>query len=107
MKPAREPGTRQYDLHVSLTITSDLDVSPLYIGSMLLDGIFAIDDAGLLFPGVTWPPPQERLVDVTVGVEAIARPSDLPTTNAAYQRLMGRARKRPQKLLHDIDDDIN
>ncbi len=103
-------GCVTYDLRVRLDITATLDIPIAEVGGLVIDGLFALDDQGLLFPGITIPDGPERLVNASVHVEGYSRPSVVPPVNKAFEKLMGRRRVvQPPKesdLLEAVDNAV-
>ena len=98
---------RVHEFRIALEVSAALDMPASELGSLLLDGIFALDEHGLLFPGVTWPPIEDRLLMGSVEVDRTARPAAMPATSAVYRHLMGKTPRRTPPLLADITDDLD
>lgn len=59
-------GSRKLTLQVTLEIAGSVPLASGYIVSALADALPEVDRQGLLFPGITWPRPGERLLDWSV-----------------------------------------
>jgi hypothetical protein len=86
MKRPSFPDTHHYVFELTLGINSVLTFSAGDISTLFVDGLFALDEKGLLFPGVTVPEDRLRIAGMQpIGYERSARGEPL---GSAYRNLM-------------------
>jgi len=71
------PG-RQYNFNITLELTEALAFVPGELGTYLADGLFELDRADLLFPGLKTPKPGERVLSVSVQQTGYTRHAAAP-----------------------------
>jgi hypothetical protein len=105
MKRGEFPGTYQYAFEVRLGINSALTLSAGELSTLVLDGLFAMDEQGTLFPGVT--EPEDRLRMASMDAIAYERLGRSVPYGDAYDRLIktiGRAARGKRELKERLDD---
>ena len=86
MKREQFPGTHQYVFELRLGINSALTFSAGEISTLVLDGLFALEEQGMLFPGVTEPEDRLRIAGMdAIGYQRSRRASPI---GDAYNRAM-------------------
>jgi hypothetical protein len=95
MKRPLLPSGRRFSFELNTEITSVLLFSPGELAELFSDGLFALDKAGQLFPGVTVPAAGERLLSVELGPVGFARPEEPGSLRVTYEDLMARGQSRP------------
>ena len=104
MTRSLSPDTRRFSFELTVEITSSLSISAGELSELLLDGIFALDEEGILFPGVTIPANGYRLIDGSIRLAGYARPGGLADPDAAYHALMAGKGRRPSTATQKIGD---
>jgi hypothetical protein len=91
------PDTRRFSFELTVEITSSLAISAGELSELMADGLLALDEEGILFPGVSIPANGYRLLDVGIRHTGYARPGNLVEPNAAYRAMMAGNAHRPGK----------
>jgi hypothetical protein len=79
--------SHSYCFEVEMEVNSALTFSAGELCALVTDGLFALDDMGLLFPGVQNPDVGDRLTSIRMGATGYMRGLAAPTEDA-YRRLM-------------------
>ena len=82
---------RKFVFELTLGIDSSLSYSGGELATLILDGIFALDDRGLLFPGVT--EPVDRLQLASCGATGFERTDRSGPIDRAYEQLIAPRRR--------------
>jgi len=61
------PASQHFFFEMELAVSSALGLSSGELAMLLSDGLSALDDRGLLFPGITTPDRGDRLLGVKIG----------------------------------------
>jgi hypothetical protein len=105
MKRGEYPDTYQYVFEIKLGINSALTLSSGELSTFVLDDLFALEEQGMLFPGVTEPPDRLRMASMdAIGYERSGR--SVPY-GEAYDRLIksiGRAARGKRELKEKLDE---
>src|SRR5262249_26035546 len=87
VKPPKVPQFHRYAFELEMEINSILTFSAGELGALVGDGLFAMDDLGILFPGVKSPDVGDRLTSIRIGAVGYGRGFAAPTGDA-YRRLI-------------------
>ena len=94
---------RTYSFEVTIEINDALSFVPGELGSYLADGLFELDRADLLFPGLRTPKPGERVLSVSIQQTGYARHPGIPDeTTPAIIHTVGTDEQR--ELLSSLED---
>jgi hypothetical protein len=107
MKRGQYPGTYQYAFEMRLGINSALTLSAGELSALVLDSLFALDEQGTLFPGVT--EPEDRLRMASMDAIAYERLGRSVPYGDAYDRLIksiGRAARGKRELKDKLDEAV-
>jgi hypothetical protein len=85
------PKCRQYEFKVELGLNPRYALSAGEMAEFLADGLLAVDEAGLLFPGVSIPGHGERLWRVSVEALGFARTATATESDRSIRLLAARA----------------
>jgi hypothetical protein len=96
--------TRRFSFELTVNITSSLSIAAGELSELLLDGIFALDEEGILFPGVTIPGNGDRLVEASIRLAGYARPAELTDPGTAYRALMAGKGRRPSQANDELGE---
>ena len=77
----------RYCFEMEMEVSSALTFSAGELCVLVTDGLFALDDMGILFPGVQKPDVGDRLISIRMGATGYMRGLAAPTEDA-YRRLM-------------------
>jgi hypothetical protein len=105
MEREKYPGTHEYIFELKLGINSVLGLSAGELSNLVLDGLFALEDQGLLFPGVTEPEDCLRMA----GMEPLGyrRSASEGLGDGAYRQLLASLRPptgRKRELKDRLDE---
>ena len=104
MKSEQLPGTHQFVFELTLGINSALTLSSGELSTLVLDGLFALEEQDMLFPGIT--EPRDRLRMARMNAIGYERSGLSTPRGAAYELLMsrlGRLSKGKLKLKERLD----
>ena len=105
MSQSYPPPMRHYRFDWEIGITAAVDLSGGDLAELIADGLTALDHEGMLFPGLTEPPPGRHLIEMKFAFVGYERRSDLAAIDMAYKRLAeGPKRKTTTKSLLLADD---
>jgi hypothetical protein len=94
LKREQFPGTNLYVFELTLGINSALMFSAGALSTLVLDGLFALEEQDLLFPGVTEPEDRLRIASMdAIGYERSGRSSPI---GDADRRLLADPRDLPK-----------
>ena len=97
MKREKYPGTNEYIFELMLGINSALSFSSGELSTLVVNALFALEDQGLLFPGVTEPEDCLRMASMQpVGYRRSAL--DAPAARAGRRLPTGRKRELKNRL---------
>lgn len=82
------PATHRFQYELDVEISAAFSISSGELGMMLADGLFALDEEGILFPGATVP--ETRLQKATIGAIGYSRWDRSPPLGRAYRHLLDR-----------------
>lgn len=100
MTRAPFPPSQHFLFEIEVGVSSALALSSGELAMLISDGLSALDDRGLLFPGVTTPDRGNRLLGVKIGAIGYQRFGRTGPADEAYRRLfMGRGRRRSHRSL--------
>ena len=88
MPTAPYPTSVRFLYELEVEINSMLSISSGELALLLTDGLFALDEEGLLFPGATIP--ETRLQKATIGAIGYGRWDRSPPLSAVYRSLLDR-----------------
>jgi hypothetical protein len=108
VKREKYPGTNEFIFELTLGINSVLGLSPGELSTLVVDGLFALEDQGLLFPGVTEPEDCLRMA----GMQPIGyqRSERVPAADGAYRQLIANRRPptgRKRELKDTLDEAVD
>ena len=95
------PSGLRFAYELEIEITPALSLSAGELDNLILDGLFALDEQGILFPGVNTPSAGLRLIEAGIGAVGYARTGNAAPADEAYRRLMqrkGRVTKTSRQL---------
>jgi hypothetical protein len=107
VKRGEFPGTYQFAFEMRLGINSALTMSSGELSTFVLDALFALDEQGTLFPGVT--EPEDRLRMASMDAIAYERLRRSVPYGDAYDRLIksiGRAARGKRELKEKLDEAV-
>jgi hypothetical protein len=91
MKHPIQSGSLQFLFELELEISSALGFSAGELCELVSDGLFALDNEGRLFPGITAPNAENRLKRVTMGATGYGQSSRYhPVHSRCRQSMQGR-----------------
>jgi hypothetical protein len=93
MKRPIVTDNQQFLFELELEISSALGFSAGELCELVIDGLFALDKKGRLFPGITTPNSENRLKRVTMGATGYGQSSRYHPVHNRYRRSMHRARR--------------
>ena len=97
MKREKYPGTNEYIFELMLGINSALGFSSGELSTLVVNALFALEDQGLLFPGVTEPEDCLRMASMQpVGYRRSAL--EAPAARAGRRLPTGRKRELKNRL---------
>jgi hypothetical protein len=88
--------SHRYCFEMEMEVNSVLTFSAGELCALVGDGLFALDDLGILFPGVKNPDVGDRLTRIRIGATGYMRGLAAPTGDA-YRRLMFGPKPRASK----------
>ena len=103
MKRPIQSGSLQFLFELELEIGSALGFSAGELCELVIDGLFALDDEGRLFPGITTPNTENRLKRVTMGATGYGQSDRYHPVHSRYRQSMHRAR-RVTKTVDRLED---
>jgi hypothetical protein len=103
MKRPIRSDSLQFLFELELEISSALGFSAGELCELVIDGLFALDKKGSLFPGITTPSSENRLKRVTMGATGYGQSSRYHPVHNRYRRSMHRAR-RVTKTVDRLED---
>jgi hypothetical protein len=101
------PGTREYVFELRLGINSVLTLSAGELSTLVLDGLFTLEEQDLLFPGVTQP--EDRLRRASMEPSGYGRSAHAAPISGKYARWMASLRPatgRRRELKYRLDDAV-
>lgn len=104
MRPPLFQAGRRFSFELTVEITDTLCLTAGDMSELLLDGLLALDEEGILFPGVTVPGNGDRLLDVGIKLVGYARPAGLGNGNDAYRALMAAPSRKADKESLEIGE---
>jgi hypothetical protein len=93
VRHAEFPRTHRFLFELELEISSALSMSAGEMGVLIGDGLFALDDQELLFPGVSTPAAEVRLLSVALGAIGYKTWGRAAPISKAYRQLIDRAER--------------
>jgi hypothetical protein len=103
MKRPIRSDNQQFLFELELEISSALGFSVGELCELVVDGLFALDKEGRLFPGITTPSSENRLKSVTMGATGYAQSSRYHPVHSRYRQSKHRAR-RVTKTVDRLED---
>jgi hypothetical protein len=93
MKRPTQSDNLQFLFELELEISSALGFSAGELSELVIDGLFALDREGRLFPGITTPNSENRLKRVTMGATGYGQSDRYHPLHSSYRQSMHRARR--------------
>jgi hypothetical protein len=107
VKRGEFPGTYQYAFEMRLGINSALTLSAGELSALVLDGLFAMDEQGTLFPGVTEPEDRLRMASMdAIAYERLGRSVPFGDTYDRLIKSIGRAARGKRELKERLDEAV-
>jgi len=104
------PDTHQFGFELELEISSILTLSAGELCVLVVNALFAMDEQGLLFPGVTTPDADNRLKSAKMGAIGYARTGIAAPVGERYRRLIlrkGRVPKSSRQLGERLEEAVS